>query len=80
MEEIKLDPRLMSLFAAENENLGLLMNESKKGPLIGMPWNSRVYDYLFESGLSGDEINMIFALGGFCTADGYEPEEEEEEL
>lgn len=61
MEEIKLD---FSNFKPSPEELayfGLLIEKSKKeGAQIGVSWNQKVYNYLFESGIEGIDLSEIF--------------------
>lgn len=64
MEEIKIDPSQMKL-QIENEYFRNLVDKSRKGALIGVPWNNKVYDYLFESGLSEEEVNSIMNFATF---------------
>lgn len=74
MEEIKIDPSTIQL-QLNSEYFKSLVDRSRKGALIGVPWNGKVYDYLFESGLSEDEINAIinFSSLSICLCDGDEP-------
>ncbi len=76
MEEIKIDPAQMKL-QIESEYFKTLVDKSKKGALIGVPWNNKVYDYLFESGLSEEEVNAIM---NFSTFEMYLNLEDEEEV
>ncbi len=77
MEEIKLNPQQLTALCMESEEIRSLMDLSKKSPLVGMPWNEKVYDYLFESGLSAREISEIMFLGGYCIVGPEELNEEE---
>ena len=77
MEEIKLNPQQLTMLCMDNGELRSLMDQSRKRPLIGMPWNEKVYDYLFESGLSQSEISEIMCLSGYYIL-GEEISDEEE--
>lgn len=75
MEEIKIDPSQMKL-QIKNEYFNSLVDRSKKGALIGVPWNNKVYDYLFESGLAEDEVNAIMNFSSFAMYIDLSDEEE----
>ena len=77
MEEIKLNPQQLTALCMESEEIRNLMDLSKKSPLVGMPWNEKVYDYLFESGLSAREVNEIMCLGGYYVVGPDALDEEE---
>lgn len=73
MEEIKIDA-----LGAGTAGYRELLERSREKVLVGMPWNKNVYDYLFESGLSSDEINAILNMASFgcyvIDEEGYEEE------
>ncbi len=77
MEEIKFDSRQLEMLQLNNEGYREIVNQSKKGALVGVPWNKKVYEYLFESGLSMNDINAIMFLStyDFSLLDEYESEE-----
>lgn len=55
MEEIFFDPYKVQMSNEELATLQEIMNRSKTdGPQIGIPWNKKVYDYMFESGVMVD--------------------------
>ena len=50
MEEIFLDLSQVPMTQEDLASLGELISRSKiNGPQIGIPWNKKVYDYIFES-------------------------------
>ncbi len=65
MEEIKIDGLNEGLIDLNNASFREIVERSREKALIGMPWNKNVYDYLFESGISGDEINAILNMASF---------------
>ncbi|GEM_PF-2686966 len=63
MEEIKLDPTEISSLRDGSSQLCYIIDKSKKnGAQIGVTWNKKVFDYLFESGLSESEISRIIGV------------------
>ncbi len=75
MEEIKIDPSQIRPQVG-SEYFRNLVDRSKKGALIGVPWNNKVYDYLFESGLAEDEVNAIMNFSSFAMYIDLSDEEE----
>lgn len=75
MEEIKIDNVEQNMLDINNSYFKDLVKRSKEGALVGMPWNVKVYNYLFESGLSPQEINLIMNVSGFYILDASEGEE-----
>ena len=50
MEEIFLDLSQVPMTQEDLASLGELISRSKtNGPHIGIPWNKKVYEYIFES-------------------------------
>ncbi len=75
MEEIKIDNAEQNVLDINNAYFMELVKKSKEGALVGMPWNVKVYNYLFESGLSSEEINLIMNVSGFYITDASLVEE-----
>lgn len=65
VEEIKFDPRQLEMLQLDNEGYREIINQSKEGALVGVSWNRKVYEYLFESGLSLEELNSLMFLSSF---------------
>ena len=50
MEEIIIDPSQVSINQEALASLEELISRSRKeGPQIGIPWNKKVYEYMFEN-------------------------------
>lgn len=63
MEEIILDPVDMALLQNDNNQLNFIIDKSKiDGAQVGVTWNVKVFNYLFESGLSESEISQIMGI------------------
>ncbi len=74
MEEIKLDPAEVEQLRLTSADFDELINKSREGAEIGLPWNRRVFEYFFESGLPEDQINAIMTFATF----GYFPSPEDD--
>lgn len=73
MEEIVLDPSQFKLSLEDLAALQELISRSQSdGVQVGIPWNTKVYDYMFESGV---EMDPSVILG-----DGYTILEEDEDI
>ncbi len=75
MEEIKIDNLELNALNLNNSYYSDLVKRSKDGALVGMPWNVKVYNYLFESGLTSAEINLIMNVSGFYVVDATDGDE-----
>ncbi len=75
MEEIKIENLEQNALNLNNAYYSDLVKRSKEGALVGMPWNVKVYNYLFESGLTPEEINLIMNVSGFYVVDALEGDE-----
>lgn len=73
MEEIKIDPIEVEQLKLTSAEFNEIISKSKEGAQIGLPWNRKVFEYFFESGLSEDQINSIMTFATF----GYFPEDED---
>ena len=61
MEEIIIDLSQVPMTQEDLASLEELISRSKTmGPQIGIPWNEKVYDYMFESGAFFDPTLSIF--------------------
>lgn len=61
MEEIKIDFSTFKPTPEEIAYYDMLVEKSKReGVQIGVSWNQKVYNYLFESGIQGIDLSQIF--------------------
>lgn len=74
MEEIKIDPSEVEQLRLTSADFDELIKKSREGAEIGLPWNRRVFEYFFESGLPEDQINAIMTFATF----GYFPSPEDD--
>jgi hypothetical protein len=74
MEEIKIDPSEVEILKLTSAEFNELIQKSAEGAQIGLPWNAKVFDYFFESGLSEEQINDIMTFATF----GYFPQAEDD--
>ena len=73
MEEIIIDLSQVPMTQEDLASLEELISRSKTmGPQIGIPWNEKVYDYMFESGAFFDPTLYIF--GDYIE---WDPEEDD---
>ncbi len=73
MEEIKIDESEVEQLRLTSVEFNELIKKSGEGAQIGLPWNRKVFEYFFESGLGEDQINAIMTFATF----GYFPEDED---
>lgn len=60
MEEIFFDLSQVPMSQEDLASLGEIITRSKTiGPQIGIPWNRKVYDYMFESGVFVDPSILV---------------------
>ena len=60
MEEIIIDLSQVPMTQEDLASLEELISRSKTmGPQIGIPWNEKVYDYMFESGVFMDPSILL---------------------
>ena len=60
MEEIFLDLSQVPMSQEDLASLEELISRSKtNGPQIGIPWNRKVYEYVFESETFVDPSNLV---------------------
>ena len=73
MEEIIIDLSQVPMTQEDLASLEELISRSKTmGPQIGIPWNEKVYDYMFESGAF-----FFFFLSIFGDYIEWDPEEDD---
>lgn len=72
MEEIKIDPAEVEQLKLTSADFNELITKSRDGAQIGLPWNKKVFEYFFESGLTEEQINAIMTFATF----GYFPANE----
>lgn len=76
MEEIKIDPIEVEQLRLCSTEFNEVIKKSREGAEIGLPWNRRVFEYFFESGLPAEQINAIMTFATF----GYFPPQEDDSL